>query len=184
MKFIRGLLCICVIAAISLTARAGTLKFVSNDLELDLAKSPFGSSLESYSNAVKSRSGEGWYQTEASFAYEKQHPQSHLEFEFSNGKLSAIRISTFPFSTTNQETNAKFKAALDKVYADFRQLDGKGNFRQDNDLRISYQGMCYTEENLAAIIEITLPNYDPATPNPPDQHPPSTSPLPAARVTE
>jgi hypothetical protein len=151
-----------------IVASAGTLEFVSSNLGLDLAKLPFGSNLINYSNAEKTGTGDDsypadakvdWYRMDATMAYEKQHPNAHLEYGFSEGKLAAVRLFIIGIDLTEKEKSAKAKASLDNIFSNFKKLEGKGWTRQDADLSVRYEPLCNPSENLAGRILITLPDF-------------------------
>lgn len=148
-------------------ATADSVEFIRKHLGLDITNAPFGSPLTNYPGAAKTWTGEiswqlpaklDWYQTDASTAYEREHPHRRLRYGFSEGRSAAIEIFIDSFSApfNDKETKA-VRASIDSIRAEFRKLGGKGLAFEDVNLRLSYDGMCNSSENLGARIIIAPP---------------------------
>ncbi len=147
-----------------ITAHAGSLDFVGQNLGLDVSKTPFGSSLTNYPSSTKTSldgnppesSGVEWYKTEASSAYTTKHSKRSIEFGFLDGRLVAIKVTIWSFDS-DKEAQAKAKATLDDLFAKFREMSGSKLEFQDANLRITYVPFCNSSENIVGEIQITPP---------------------------
>src|SRR5262245_23335299 len=136
-------------------ANAGSLEFVNKSLGLDIAKTPFGSALANFTNAVQNTDYYNswpvyakftWYRTDMSASYEAKHPRRIVEYGFKKNRLAAIRIFMGCFFDVEKEKNKEkpvnFKKSLDAIFSDFRKNGGEVFTLQDTNLYVVYEPLC------------------------------------------